>query len=191
MTFRHSLFFMVLIFISSCVSNHSNGKNGCSSDNLERLRLKAWEADRSSDEILARDYFERMCSCLDVEGCINASSHYSTDSPKWRSLNKQACDLENGNACFLLAESTSGDIAKGYYEKGCLFSIEHASAASCRMAGYENSGDHEKGASYFEKGCLLGDIKSCIEAYKVIEDPIRKRHVKALSCEIGIPEVCR
>lgn len=191
MTWKHTIFCLLIIFISSCVAHHQKEQANCSADYLDNLKVTAWDAERNNNKLLARDYFEKMCNCLDVEGCLNASNYYNINEPKWLFFNKRACDLGNGNACFWLGESTKGNISKAYYEKGCSLSIENADGISCRMAGVHNIDNYDKASSYLEKGCLLGDIKSCIEAYRIIKEPIRKQRIKKLSCEIGIPEVCK
>lgn len=188
---ENTIFFLLLvIFISSCAAPYKEEEGKCSANYLNSLKTKAWDAERNN-KLLARDYFEKMCNCLDVEGCLNASNYYRINEPKWFSLNEQACNLGYGNACFWLGESTDGNTAKAYYEKGCSLSIENADGASCRMAGVHIIDNYDKASSYFEKGCLLGDIKSCIEAYRIIKEPIRKQRIKKLSCEFGIPEVCK
>ncbi len=187
---KHTIFCLLIIFISSCVTHHQKEQGKCSANYLNSLKVTAWDAERKDNKLLARDSFEKICHCLDVEGCLNALSYYSFNEPKWLFLNKQACDLGNGNACFWLGESTKGEISKAYYEKGCSLPLENADGSSCRMAGAHNADNYNKASSYLEKGCLLGDIKSCIEAYKFIKEPIRKLRIKKLSCEIGVPEVC-
>ncbi len=191
MTWKHIIFYLLIILISSCSMVQQQLQSNCSEDDITNLQEAALDAENNNNKRLARDNFERICDCQYSLGCLNASGYYKENDPKGRLLQERACDLENGSACFWLGESTKGNIAKTYYEKGCSFSIENAHGISCRVAGVKNIDNYDKASFYLEKGCLLGDITSCIEAYRIINEPIRKHRIKKLSCEIGIPEVCK
>lgn len=190
MTWKLAPFFLLAIFAASCASIDRNHHGECTEEHLTNLKTAAWDAQKNDNKNLASATFEKICACHDVEGCLNAASYYNINEPAWVLLYKQACDLGNGNACFWLGETTAGDIAKSYYEKGCSLPAENADGNSCRMAGIHNAANYEKSSYYFEKGCLLGDAESCIEASKIIQEQDRKLYIKKLSCEIGIPEVC-
>ncbi len=192
MTWKHTIFCLLIIFTFSCTTTQQQLQANCSVDDIIHLQEIAWDAKKNNNNHLARDSFVKMCDCQYAAGCLNASGHYNENDPKWRLLQERACDLGHGNTCFWLGEITEGNTAKEYYEKGCSFlPLEKADGTSCRMAGVHNIENHDKASSYFEKGCLLEDIKSCIEAYRIIKEPIRKQRIKKLSCEIGIPEVCK
>lgn len=154
------------LFLFSCAGPAGDlySYNPEEAEKTKSLYQNACESGQSSSCLELGMFFRRQALKQD-NGNRGSGLATSTDFFKF------GCDLENYEACRMLASSYYGgegvtrnrDKAFGYYEKAC----EGDNAAACDFIGTAyNHGLHvrkdpERGLEFTHKACRLGEIAAC------------------------------